>query len=74
MLIGIIMCSARAISEFGAVVVIAYHPMTAPVLIYERFESYGLKYSQPVAVWLVIVSLFLFLFLRILTTRETREK
>jgi len=74
MLIGIIMCSARAISEFGAVVVIAYHPMTAPVLIYERFEAYGLKYSQPVAVWLVIVSLFLFLFLRILTTREAREK
>lgn len=73
MLIGIIMCSARAISEFGAVVVVAYHPMTAPVLIYERFEGYGLKYSQPVAVWLVLVCLALFFVLRILTLRKAKE-
>jgi len=39
MLIGIIMCCARAISEFGAVVIIAYHPMIAPVMIYERFAE-----------------------------------
>jgi molybdate/tungstate transport system permease protein len=74
MLIGIIMCSARAISEFGAVVVVAYHPMIAPVLLYERFESYGLKYSQPVAVWLVSVCLALFLILRILTLRNTKDE
>jgi molybdate/tungstate transport system permease protein len=73
MLIGIIMCSARAISEFGAVVVVAYHPMTAPVLIYERFEGYGLKYSQPVAVWLVLVSLVLFFLLRVLAIRKAKE-
>jgi molybdate/tungstate transport system permease protein len=73
MLIGIIMCSARAISEFGAVVIVAYHPMIAPVMIYERFEAYGLKYSQPVAVWLVSISLLLFLILRILTLRNRSE-
>jgi len=73
MLIGIIMCSARAISEFGAVVVVAYHPMTAPVLLYERFEGYGLKYSQPVAVWLVMVCLILFFLLRILALRKVKE-
>lgn len=73
MLIGIIMCSARAISEFGAVVVVAYHPMTAPVLLYERFEGYGLKYSQPVAVWLVMVCLILFFLLRILAVRKAKE-
>ena len=72
MLIGIIMCSARAISEFGAVVIVAYHPMIAPVMIYERFETFGLKYSQPVAVWLVSICLALFLILRILTLRKTR--
>jgi len=65
MLVGIIMCSARAISEFGAVVIVAYHPMIAPVMIYERFTAYGIKYSQPVAVWLIVVSLLLFLLLRI---------
>jgi molybdate/tungstate transport system permease protein len=73
MLIGLIMCCARAISEFGAVVIVAYHPMIAPVLIYERFEAYGLKYSQPVAVWLVSICLALFLILRILTLRTKSE-
>jgi len=73
MLIGLIMCCARAISEFGAVVIIAYHPMVASVMIYERFEAYGLKYSQPVAVWLVTICLTLFLILRILALPKTRE-
>lgn len=68
--VGLIMCAARAISEFGAVVVIAYHPMIAPVVIYERFEAYGLKYSQPVAVCLVSICLLLFLLLRFLTLRR----
>jgi len=47
--------------------------MTAPVLIYERFEWYGLKYSQPVAVWLVLVCLALLFILRILTFRKPKE-
>lgn len=73
MLTGILMCTARAISEFGAVVIVAYHPMIAPVLIYERFESYGLKYSQPISVWLVFICLTLFLVLRITTLNKKRE-
>ena len=67
MVLGIIMCTARAISEFGAVVIVAYHPMTAPVMIYERFTAYGLKYSQPVAVWLILLSLALFIVLRMMS-------
>jgi molybdate/tungstate transport system permease protein len=66
-LVGAIMCLARAVSEFGAVVIVAYHPMIAPVMIYERFEAFGLKYSQPVAFWLVSLCLMLFLALRMLT-------
>jgi len=73
MLAGIIMACARAISEFGAIVIVAYHPMIAPVMIYERFESYGLKYSQPVAVWLISICLILFLLLRILTTHQKKN-
>lgn len=65
MVVGVIMCMARAISEFGAIVIVAYHPMVAPVMIYERFTAYGLKYSQPVAVWLIGVCLLLFLLLRV---------
>ena len=65
MVVGVIMCMARAISEFGAIVIVAYHPMVAPVMIYERFTAYGLKYSQPVAVWLIGVCLVLFVLLRV---------
>jgi len=71
-IVGMIMCCARAISEFGAVVIVAYHPMVAPVLIYERFETHGLSYSQPVAVWLILVCLVLFLILRIISTPQKR--
>ena len=70
MVVGLIMCTARAVSEFGAVVIVAYHPMIAPVMIYERFTAYGLKYSQPVAVWLIIVCLCLFLLLRIFSVQK----
>jgi molybdate/tungstate transport system permease protein len=44
--------------------------MTAPVMIYERFTAYGLKYSQPVAVWLILVSLALFALLRVVAIRR----
>lgn len=67
MVLGLIMCIARAISEFGAVIIVAYHPMTAPVLIYERFTAYGLSYSRPIAIWLIIISLALFLSMRLLS-------
>ena len=63
---GNILMWARGISEFGAVIILAYHPMIAPTLIFDRFESYGLKYSQPVAVLLVLVCLLIFIVLRTL--------
>jgi molybdate/tungstate transport system permease protein len=70
MVLGMIMCTARAISEFGAVVIVAYHPMTAPVLIYERFTAYGLRYSQPISVWLICISLLLFVAMRLASSRK----
>ncbi|MBU0599443.1 ABC transporter permease [bacterium] len=63
---GMMMMWARGISEFGAVLIIAYHPMVAPVLLFERFQSYGLSYAQPVGVILIFISLLIFIILRIL--------
>ncbi|MFC1770311.1 ABC transporter permease subunit [Candidatus Margulisiibacteriota bacterium] len=60
---GMLMMWARGISEFGAVVVLAYHPMVAPVLIFENFEAYGLKYSKPLAALLIIICLVIFFIL-----------
>ncbi len=67
---GGIMMWARGISEFGAVIVLAYHPMTAPVLIWERFESFGLKYARPVAVLLILLCLVIFAVLRAIATKR----
>ena len=61
---GIIQMFARGMSEFGAVVVVAYHPMITPVLIYERFAAYGLKYAEPVAVLFILICLIFFVILR----------
>jgi molybdate/tungstate transport system permease protein len=63
---GLILMWARGMSEFGAVVIVAYNPKTAPVLIYEWFTSYGLKYSTPVAAVFVAVCLMAFVGLRII--------
>jgi len=70
MLVGIVMCAARAISEFGAVVVVAYHPMIAPVLIYERFEGFGLSAALPVAALLIITSFVVFSLMRLVLLPE----
>ncbi len=67
---GAIMSWARGISEFGAVVVIAYYPMVAPTLIYERYLSQGLSAAMPVAAILILLSLIVFVALRILVRRE----
>lgn len=63
---GFIMMFARGMSEFGAVVIIAYNPFTAPVLIFDRFNAFGLAAARPVAVLFIIVSLAVFIGLRLL--------
>jgi molybdate/tungstate transport system permease protein len=62
-----ILMFARGMSEFGAVIVVAYHPMITPVLIYERFGAFGLKYARPVSVLFILISLSLFIILRMLS-------
>ena len=67
---GAIMAWARAVSEFGAVLVIAYYPRIGPTLIYERLMSFGLKSARPVAVLLVFVCLALFAVVRVSSWRK----
>ncbi len=64
---GFVMMFARGMSEFGAVVIIAYHPMIAPVLIYDRFSSFGLSYARPAAVLFICVALVVFTLLRLMS-------
>ena len=57
---------ATPLSAFGAVVIIAYYPVTAPVEIYNLFLQSGLTQSASAAVLLLLVSLTTFLVLRTL--------
>ncbi|HEY2527837.1 MAG TPA: ABC transporter permease [Xanthobacteraceae bacterium] len=61
---GVTLTYARSISEFGAVVILVYYPMTAPVKIYELFLRFGLDQAAGAATLLLAVSLGLFLLLR----------
>ena len=64
---GFVLMWARGLSEFGAVIVVAYYPTVTSVLIYDRFTAYGLKYAQPVAVLFIIVCLLIFILFRLLS-------
>ena len=70
---GLILMWARGLSEFGAVVILAYHPMIAPVLVFEKFQALGLEYSQPVAALLILICLFIFIILRLTAARKRKK-
>ncbi len=63
---GMVLMWGRGISEFGAVIIIAYHPMTTPVLVFQRFNDYGLAASRAAAVVLILVCVLGFSILRFL--------
>ena len=63
---------ARAVSEFGAVVVLTYNPKAASVLIYDRFTTDGLTGALPAALALLLVALAVFLVVRLLQPRQIR--
>lgn len=62
---GALMMWARAISEFGAVVILSYHPKIVPVLVFERFQGFGLGAAQPVAALLIVIALVVFIVLQL---------
>jgi len=63
---GLVLMWARGMSEFGAVVMVAYHPMITPVFIYERFGAWGLRYARPASVLFLGVCLLVFIAARLL--------
>ncbi len=67
---GFLLTWARAISEFGAVVILAYYPMTAPVKIYDAFTQFNLSVSAAIAAVLLIVCLVIFLLLRLVIGKK----
>jgi molybdate/tungstate transport system permease protein len=48
---------ARAVSEFGAIVILTYNPKVVSVLSFDRFTSFGLREALPVAAVLALLAL-----------------
>lgn len=62
LLAGVTLAFARSIGEFGATMMLAYHPRTMPVEIWTSFVSLGLDNAYPIAILLVgiaVVSLLI---------------
>jgi molybdate/tungstate transport system permease protein len=56
-LTGCLLTWARAVSEFGAVAIIAYFPKTAPVYVYDVFVSQGLTAALPINGLLILLAI-----------------
>lgn len=60
-LAGIGMSWGRGISEFAAIILLAYYPKVASTMIYEKFLRGGLEESTPMAVLLMLICLGIFI-------------
>lgn len=69
---GLVLTYARSISEFGAIVILAYYPMTAPVKVYDLYLQSGLDASAAASVLLLIVTLSTFIVFRALASGRFR--
>jgi molybdate/tungstate transport system permease protein len=72
LLAGAVLMWARGISEFGAIVILAYNPKTISVLTWELFSGYGLSVVLPVTALLILIALVILVVFRlVLPSRAT---
>lgn len=63
-IVGMTLAWARAISEFGSIILFASSPLTAPILVHTEFAKAGVSESRPIAVLLLLVCLWIFVMLQ----------
>ncbi|MBN1320905.1 MAG: ABC transporter permease [Thermoleophilia bacterium] len=72
---GAVLMWARGISEFGAVVILAYNPKAISVLVYERFAGFGLSAALPITILLLVLALVILVVTRtVLLPRKKKGK
>ena len=71
-LIGCLLTWARAVSEFGAVILLAYFPKTAPVYLYDVFVSQGLSAALPISALLILLAIVILVVFRITVAKPTK--
>jgi len=70
-LAGVVLTFARAIGEFGAVMMVAYNPRTMPTQIRFAYISQGIDAIVPIAITLLAISLAVVLVLQLLARTPT---
>jgi molybdate/tungstate transport system permease protein len=65
--IGAVLALARGAGEFGALLFLAPTPETAPIAVYNRFNSMGMAEAAPLVSLLLLLSLGTFLLLQLAT-------
>jgi len=63
-LAGLALTWARAVSEFGSILLFASSPLTGPILVHNEFLRGGVSESRPIAVLLLLVCFWIFVGLR----------
>jgi molybdate/tungstate transport system permease protein len=63
--LGAALAWARAVSEFGCIILFASSPVTAPILVHTEFLRGGTTDSRPLATLLLVVCLWAFLMLQL---------
>ena len=71
---GLLMTWMRAIGEYGATVLLAYHPYTLPVFTYVLFSSTGIPATQAPTALALAVAVAVLLIVEIRPGRRTRRK
>jgi molybdate/tungstate transport system permease protein len=62
--VGATLAWARAVSEFGCIVLFASSPVTAPILVHTEFLRAGASESRPIAILLLVICLWIFVMLQ----------
>jgi molybdate/tungstate transport system permease protein len=74
-LTGCLLAWARAVSEFGAVVILAYFPKTVPVILFDAFEGYipgGIKSALAISSLLIILAIIILFGFKLTTSKTSR--
>ena len=71
-LTGCLLTWARAVSEFGAVILIAYFPKTAPVYLYDVFVSQGLAAALPIGGVLILLAVVVLVIFKTLVSKPNK--
>jgi molybdate/tungstate transport system permease protein len=71
-LTGCLLTWARSISEFGAVIILASVPRTAPVYLYDVFVNQGLSAAIAITAWLIIAAVAIFIIIKLVTAKPLK--